>query len=308
MRPVSELTVIVPTLGEAKGLAKLFKSLEQQKQINLFEVILVDNSLNPKTNEELKKLIARYHLNIRLVFSQEKGVNHARNLGIQESQSEILLFVDDDCWFNDHLLLAKHIQFHQKNSQFFAIGGRYSLDVDAGFIDSCYHDIQMKWLSEGIVDSYTGQTHYLIGGHFSVKKSQLLQGNILFDSNIKYGGSEVSLFLQANKLGCLSKLENIYLIHSPNLNMLQVMRKLFRQGQGKYYLEQNYGKIEQSYSDRLRYSFLKDTFIDFLNKVFWFGYYKKKGHVIQFFFHILKETYQKLNQKRFELINKINRH
>lgn len=306
------ISVVIPTLGQSNALLDLLKSIAEQKLDGFFEILIIDNSQEESIFKDLEKLIAPFRQNVTLLRSPYKGVNYARNVGILESQSQVLFFVDDDCWLNDKFLLAKHIQLHAKHEECFAIGGYYTLAAGSTFLDNCYHQIQMQWLQKGVFDIKNNYSHYLIGGHCSVKKSVLSENNLQFDPNIVYGGSEVSLFMKADRLGLTMRLENLSLVHRPNVSYLGLVKKLFNQGQGKAYLEGQAAKLstsQQPIQETLimdaQQPLFKTAFIYFLNLIFWLGYYKKQGQILSIFKHIPKEFIGNMQQKRFEALKKI---
>ncbi|MFZ3229161.1 MAG: glycosyltransferase family 2 protein [Pseudobdellovibrio sp.] len=304
-----QLTVIIPTLGETRYLLALLESLKNQKVDFNFEVLLVDNSLNAETNLKLVKLALESKLNIKVIRTSKKGVNFARNLGIEVSQASVLLFIDDDCWMNDRLLLAKHVYFHTEFQDYFAIGGIYTLHETSGFFDRYYQLIQMLWLYNGLIrnnGSNSKQTRYLIGGHFSAKKNMLDQFNIRFDEQIIYGGSELSLFLQARKLKQLLRLENISLIHRPELSFFILIKKLYKQGQGKAYLNENIqDEYDGNYFVKNDLSLFQILVIGFFNIFFWLGYYQKQGKMLNIFAHFFKKTVGYFKYKRYSVLANI---
>ncbi|MBC7465877.1 MAG: glycosyltransferase family 2 protein [Bdellovibrio sp.] len=299
------ISVIVPTLGKSSVLHALLKSLSEQKTEAPFEVLLIDNSQDPEVAKNLKSVCSVFSLNLKQIVIESKGVNEARNVGIKESQSNLLLFIDDDSWLNDRYLLQKHIQLHLKNENYFAIGGNYVLEKDAGFLDQCYQDIQMRWLYQGVVNLESNQSKYLIGGHFSAKKELLTRFSLQFDPVIKYGGSELSLFNQAFKQNLFMRLENLSLVHVPHVSLKGLIKKLYKQGQGKAYLNDDDGSSSQHSALVEGVSLAKRSFLYFLNLVFWFGFYQQKNKGLLIIRHIFKDFFGNIQLKRFQTLKKI---
>ena len=86
----SIISIIIPTLNRYEVLKKLLKDLESQNYKN-FETIIIDQSDN--YNPEFYK---KYNLNINLIHQSEKALWKARNRGIIEAKSDLLIFLDDD--------------------------------------------------------------------------------------------------------------------------------------------------------------------------------------------------------------------
>lgn len=72
--------------------------LDLNKQIGKFEVIVVDDASTDNTEEIVKEVV--HLLKYRLIYVKLKnqiGLPSARNIGISNSNSEIIGFLDDDC-------------------------------------------------------------------------------------------------------------------------------------------------------------------------------------------------------------------
>lgn len=61
-----------------------------------FDVLVVDQSTDDRTGE-IVRAIAAQHANLHYLHTRKAGLSRAYNVGIRETQSEILGFTDDDC-------------------------------------------------------------------------------------------------------------------------------------------------------------------------------------------------------------------
>ena len=86
------VTVIVPVRNGEQTIQPLLESLQKldydQAKV---EVIVVDGNSKDKTREIVKKYP------VKLVIENKKGINLARNMGIKNSNGEIIAFTDSDC-------------------------------------------------------------------------------------------------------------------------------------------------------------------------------------------------------------------
>lgn len=299
MRPL--LSIVIPTLGHLKKLNYLLQSLEKQLIDFLVEVIVVDNSVQKlNTLSQHLHVISHKQFQVHLMTTKTRGVNQARNLGLKFSQAPIVLFLDDDCWIRDQGLLTKHVLLHQQNPQIFAIGGYYHLPLGKSIFDVCYHTVQMHWLQAGInPDSL--RSDYLIGGHFSIKKELASGHQIEFDTDISYGGSELGFFQKAKQSGLVSVLQEIYIMHDTNENLLSLTRKLYRQGMGKSITQKKF-KSDESINQRVLTSGhgtgVLNLLQSYLSISFWFGYYREQQNLLGFFRHLVKLLYGLIRQKK----------
>lgn len=91
-----EITVIVPTRNRAKSLDVFLKSVKKQTiDETRYEIIVVDNGSQDNTKaicDKWSKIIKNY----RYIYNDNPGLHVGRNIGYQESNSELLVYADDD--------------------------------------------------------------------------------------------------------------------------------------------------------------------------------------------------------------------
>jgi 4,4'-diaponeurosporenoate glycosyltransferase len=97
-----KIAVIIPARNEAKNIAKLLNSLNEQTYKN-FETLVIDDHSTDAT-----KIIAQ-NLNFRVLQSEDlppgwTGKSFALWQGVQATDSELLLFIDADCQLSPNLI------------------------------------------------------------------------------------------------------------------------------------------------------------------------------------------------------------
>lgn len=85
------ISFIIPAYNAADTIEKAVQSLTDVPRT---EVLIVENGSTDKTEQILQQLKKKYS-NIK-IFTSDKGVSNARNLGIQNATGEWLAFVDAD--------------------------------------------------------------------------------------------------------------------------------------------------------------------------------------------------------------------
>ncbi|MBY0553522.1 glycosyltransferase family 2 protein [bacterium] len=310
MKPV--ISIIIPTLGNLENLKKIMNSvLGQNLNGDLVEILVVVNGLQAQISKvAIQDWFAESANNVKLLFIDQKGVNIARNAGLKNANSDILIFFDDDCVVENKNFLQKHLQFHQSHRDVFAYGGGYSLTTQTAFWDRMYNYLQMKWLYTG-VSTESGDnlnTKVLLGGNFSIKSVIARDLNLSFDESIVYGGSEYEFFKKAaiKKLPMVLNTLNVY--HHTSENLWSVTRKLYKQGRGKAHIDQKYGLndvVSNSYKHEAMPFFQKLAMLYF-NYIFWAGYYTFKGESYKLFTHMLKDLVGNFHKTRYELLKKIS--
>ena len=92
--PVPRVSVIIPTYNRKEMLRETLNSLAQQTYpSDHFEVIIVDDGSTDGTAAITAEI---FPFALRYFWQSNQGDAAARNLGAQQSQAEILVFLDDD--------------------------------------------------------------------------------------------------------------------------------------------------------------------------------------------------------------------
>jgi glycosyltransferase involved in cell wall biosynthesis len=86
------VSVVVPTRGRAAYLEVTLDSLLDQRTETSYEIVVVDDGAPDATAAVVAARPAVRHV----AHGKARGLNAARNTGLQESQAELIAFVDDD--------------------------------------------------------------------------------------------------------------------------------------------------------------------------------------------------------------------
>lgn len=94
--------VVIPVYNRAIGLQRAVKSVLNQSTL-VDEIIIVDDGSNDKTGAVIRAL-TKQHSVIKSIYQSNHGVSAARNLGIKNTTSEWLAFLDsDDEWLENKI-------------------------------------------------------------------------------------------------------------------------------------------------------------------------------------------------------------
>lgn len=95
---MKRISVIIPTYRPGTYIFECLDSLRHQTlPKNQFEVIVVLNGEREPYEEQLFEYSQKYSDVVsQVLYSEEKGVSNARNLGIDQSKGQYIVFVDDD--------------------------------------------------------------------------------------------------------------------------------------------------------------------------------------------------------------------
>ena len=98
---MKRFSLILCTVNRDQVVREYFESLVRQQDPPSFEVILIDQN----TDDRLLPIIADFEklFPIRR-YTATPGLSHARNLGLNYAEGEIIAFPDDDCTYPENLL------------------------------------------------------------------------------------------------------------------------------------------------------------------------------------------------------------
>lgn len=132
-------TVIICTFNRDFVLEQTLDSYSKLIGLNELDVelLVVDNNSTDKTKYVIQKFIENNH-GVRYVFEKTLGLSHARNTGINESNGQVVIFVDDDVFFDENWLVSL-------NNVFLSNPGAVSI---AGRVIPYFECEKPDWLQE----------------------------------------------------------------------------------------------------------------------------------------------------------------
>ncbi len=111
----NSLSVIIPTYNRKHLVAKALSGYLAQSLPELIrELLVVDDGSTDGTESLVRELSERSPFPIRYLHQPNKGPAAARNLGIREARSSLVLFTDSDI-IPKADLVQQHIEWHQRN-------------------------------------------------------------------------------------------------------------------------------------------------------------------------------------------------
>ena len=118
---LSLISVVIPVRNEEPHIAAVLDALlAQDYPADRFEVLVIDGHSTDNTREVVESY-AKRHKNIRLFSNPKYLSSAARNIGVRESQGDIILIVDGHCLIDNHALLA-NVDHAMQKPGVFALG------------------------------------------------------------------------------------------------------------------------------------------------------------------------------------------
>jgi glycosyltransferase involved in cell wall biosynthesis len=238
------ISVIICTYNRSKLLKNSLGSLQK---LNIpedlsFELIVVDNNSTDDTQEVVKSFLPESKMKKRYVFEACQGLSNARNRGIKETESDILVFTDDDMEFDPNWLLEISSVFK-----------KYDCICVAGKIIPKWPQGKPPWLIDDgpyQIPSFDGR--FDLGNLEHEIKKPLFGGNMAFKRTAfkEYGffrtdlGRSGNTFLSNEETEFCNRLfaAGEKIVYSPNAKVYHLLNN--SHGTKSYYLKRmfSYGK------------------------------------------------------------------
>jgi glycosyltransferase involved in cell wall biosynthesis len=114
---LSSVSVVIPTYNREKVLAKALEGYRLQSLPGLIrELLIVDDGSSDGTEALVREFSRRAPFSVRYLRQINKGPAAARNYGIREAQSNLVLFTDSDI-IPQRNLVEQHLEWHNQNPQ-----------------------------------------------------------------------------------------------------------------------------------------------------------------------------------------------
>ena len=96
-----KLSIIVPVYNTEAYVAKCLDSLIEP-DLGGYEIIAVNDGSTDSSGEVVRRYGERYPDLVKVVETPNGGLSHARNVGIEASEADYLLFIDSDDFVSNH--------------------------------------------------------------------------------------------------------------------------------------------------------------------------------------------------------------
>jgi glycosyltransferase involved in cell wall biosynthesis len=200
---IDALTVVIPTYNRAGVLKKALDAYRMQSAPeSIRELIVVDDGSTDGTENVVLQMSKELPFPVRYFRQSNKGPAAARNAGIREAASELILFTDDDI-IPERTLVAQHLAWHNTypDSVVALMGNlKWAADVEPTPFMGWYGSEALFCYA-----SFAGRTQleyiYFYTCNISLK-TQFLRINNGFDEDFKVAAWEDSeLGFRLNKAG-----------------------------------------------------------------------------------------------------------
>lgn len=175
-----KVSIIIPCYNCEEWLERSLNSLINQT-CDDFEVIFIDDGSKDNSSETAEKILSKSNIQHKIIKKKNEGVSVARNIGIENSNGEILYFLDSDDYVEDTLCetiidtINKNnvdiMFFKYKSNKKFANYDKYNVVMDSKIM---------------LIDLLHEKFMYHICA-FAIKKSVIINNDIKFTEGARYG-------------------------------------------------------------------------------------------------------------------------
>lgn len=166
-----KIDIVVPHYGDINALADSFETLISSVSIHLINrIILVENGPKSGAKELCDDIV---DVDVKYIYSETPGLSNARNLGIEQSDADFLIFFDNDLKYIENTLYAYATAFDKYGQKFFY----------GGPVEPIYEEAPQPWLlsyvppsvkgfSLGDVD-FTSDAAVFLGGNHALSREAI---------------------------------------------------------------------------------------------------------------------------------------
>jgi glycosyltransferase involved in cell wall biosynthesis len=232
------LSVVVPTHRRADLLEKLLISLKKaySKCNTLPEVILIDDSAGEQRNR-IEKLSVRFGA---IYLRGPSSVREKRNMGIERSSGQIILFIDSDCEVSEDIFIEHMRMYNEPDT-----GGVFGITEFVGEENYAWRIAKRTNLLDvcsfaKTLSRYLDSAPWVGANNLSVRK-EILEKIGGFDTSFPFllGGDDTDLGIRINKAGYKIRMNpQAIVFHSRETwrSLTSIAKRAFRWGRMDYYI------------------------------------------------------------------------
>ena len=212
-----KISVAICTYNREKYLPQLFASIEKQTlALDRFEVVLVNNNSPGNTAELFQEFqLKNPTLQTRYCEEVQQGLSFSRNHAIQHSNFELITFLDDDAFIDEHYLSVLVDEF-SASPDTMAIGGKILLYYEDTIPkwENCFLNSLLGYFNKGDEKLIFKSNDYPRGSNMAFRTSVFEQVG-LFDVSLGRIGSSLSGGEEKDLFNKLYK-HNMKVVYIPN--------------------------------------------------------------------------------------------
>jgi len=236
------ISIITPSYNRVDELKYLYNSLQEQSvDLKLFEFIVSDDGSTDSTSETVKHWQTESNFPIKFITQKNQGPGAARNHGLENSEGELILFIDSDC--EAHPDWIQTIYEEYLNDSFDACGGPDGAKDDFTTLQKAIDFAMTSFFTTG---GMRGHSKKMMAKFFPRTHNMGIKRSV-YDEVGGFGdlrhGQDIELSNRIRKSGARIKfLINAVVYHRRRTSLKQFFKQVFNWGVARI----NLGKIDPS--------------------------------------------------------------
>lgn len=196
------ISVIIPTYKPQNYIFECLISLSKQTfDISLFEVIIVLNGIEQPYKDDISSFICQNNFtNQYILFSNEKGVSNARNLGLNVAKGNYICFVDDDDVVSDSYLSRMYEKIKDKTNTIVVSNVLCFKDINADYEKDYLSKAFSNYKSEGVFKNRS----FLSSACCKIIPKSMI-GDMRFNNRLSKSEDAVFMFLISKNIKSIIK-------------------------------------------------------------------------------------------------------
>jgi glycosyltransferase involved in cell wall biosynthesis len=228
----NSVSIIIPVKDNQKGVDRFLSGFFSTQHNSLFprEVIIVDN--NSRVPIHIKEEFLNRGLDIKVLFCKKPGPAAARNIGIQSSNGEWLLFCDSDCIPTNSLITG----YLNSKKKAIAFAGNVKSQTDF-WLDGFYTREETLLPRRKPNKEMELVPLYIVTANALVWKKVLIKLGYFDESFNNAGGEDVELSKRLWEVGNIKFIEESVVLHNYGNGIKDFCKRFIRYGKGNRQLE-----------------------------------------------------------------------
>lgn len=239
-----KVSVVICAYNAADCIQGIFDSLKKQTLPD-FEIVVANDGSTDNTAE-----IARTN-GAKVIDMKHEGLSAARNVGINNSQAEIIAIIDADCYAEENWVEEIYNTISSGET---IVTGNTKIPPST-FLGDCISGLgypgggHLGFHNMWPVDD-TGYTNHLAGGNCGFRKSEILKLGA-FHKDLTITADDVYLSMKILENGLKIKYNpQIIMYHRPRKDMKSFLHWHYTRGKGSYFFKQKVGSFNNFYKLR----------------------------------------------------------
>lgn len=218
------ISVVIPHYNALRALERLLESLAVLDPPP-GEIVVVDDG----SHDVPEALCGRYPGARLVCMETNRGPSAARNRGAAAARGAILLFLDCDCEVRDPLLVARHLESHERSPGCIIVGGVAGAQNRTWFARGNHFFLWQDNIPDDKASGDLPASRSMSTAHFSVPR-QVFEASGGFDERIR-SSEDVTFWHDAVQRGVgIRKRSDLVVYHADLQSMRAQCRKIYEYG------------------------------------------------------------------------------